>query len=161
MSLPFYCRAGFFTALISVLLNFALSGCAQTPPPKPTVLEINVLVADNVNPDARGRASPIVMRLFELKSLAIFQSADYFSLFDRDKESLGNDLVAKEELVLRPGENRQLTRELHPDSRFVAVVSGYRDLERSRWRAWVPVTLNKTTSITVSIQQREISITQK
>ena len=162
MSLNRYCRAGFSATLTSLILNLALSGCAKPPPPpKPTIFQVTLAVASNVNPDMRGRASPIVARLFELKSLAVFQSADFFSLFDRDKESLGNDLVAKEELVLKPGENRNFKRELHPDTRFVAVVAGYRDIERSRWRASMQVPLNQITPVTISVQERDISITQK
>lgn len=162
MSLHRYFRVGFSAALTSLILNLSLSSCAKPPPPpKPSIFQISVAVAANVNPDARGRASPIVARLLELKSVATFQSADFFSLFDRDKESLGNDLVAREELVLQPGETRQFKRELHPDTRFVAVVAGYRDIERSRWRASVPVPLNETTPVTISLQQRDISITQK
>lgn len=163
MSLHSDFRAGLSAVLTSLILNLALSSCAKPPPPppKPTIFQVSLAVAANVNPDMRGRASPIVARLFELKSLAAFQSADYLSLSDRDKESLGNDLVAKEELVLQPGENRKFTRELHPDTRFVAVVAGYRDIERSRWRASVPVPLNEITPVTISVQERDISITQK
>jgi type VI secretion system protein VasD len=164
-------RAGFGVALASLFLALALGSCSTPPPPKPppppppppkpTIFQVNLAVALNVNPDARGRASPIVTRLYELKSLAVFQSADFFSLFDRDKDTLGNDLVAKEELVLRPGDNRQFKRELQLDTRFVAMVAGYRDIERSRWRASIPVPLNQTTPVTISVRELDISITQK
>jgi type VI secretion system protein VasD len=160
-----YFRAGFSAVLTSIALNLALSSCAKPtpppPPPKPTVFQVGLAVASNVNPDSRGRASPIVARLFELKSLAAFQSADFLAIFDRDKESLGNELVAKEELILQPGENRKFTRELHSDTRFVAVVAGYRDLERSRWRASVPVLLHDITAVTISVQENDISIIPK
>jgi len=154
-------RAGFGAVLASLTLALALGSCAKPPPPppKPTILQVNLAVAPNVNPDARGRPSPIVARLFELKSLALFQSADFFSLFDRDKESLGNDLVAKEELILQPGESRLFRRELNPDTRFVAVVAAYRDIERSRWRASMLVPLNEITRVTISVQERDIVIT--
>ena len=149
-------------ALMSIILLLALGGCAKPPPPppKPTILQISVAVDPNVNPDARGRASPVVARLLELKTLAAFQSADFFSLFDRDRESLGGDLVAKDELVLQPGESRQFRRELQPDTRFVAVVAGFRDIERARWRASIPVAVNETTLVTISVRERDISISQ-
>ncbi len=153
-------RAG--AALMSIILLLALGGCAKPPPPppKPTILQISLAVDPNVNPDARGRASPVVARLLELKTLAAFQSADFFSLFDRDRESLGGDLVAKDELVLQPGESRQFRRELQPDTRFVAVVAGFRDIERARWRASIPVAVNETTPVTISVRERDISISQ-
>jgi type VI secretion system protein VasD len=147
-------------ALASLVLALTLGSCSTSPPPpKPSIFQVNLAVTQNVNPDARGRASPVVARLFELKSLALFQSADFFSLFERDKESLGNDLVAKEELVLQPGDTRRFKRELHPDTRFVAVVAAYRDIERSRWRASISVPLHQTTPVTISVRERDISIT--
>ena len=168
MVLQSYFRAGWRVSLSLLILNFSLLGCAKPPPPpppppppKPTIFQVNLGVAPDVNPDARGRASPVVARLFELKSLASFENADFASLFDRDKETLGNDLVAKEEMVLQPGENRKFTRELNAQTRFVAVVAGYRDIERSRWRASLPAPLHETTPVTISVQERDILILRK
>lgn len=162
MVLHTHLRARFGAALTSIVLLLALGSCAKPPPPppKPTILRISLAVDPKANPDASGRASPVVVRLLELKSLAAFQSADFFSLFDRERESLGNDLVAKEELILQPGDSRQFQRELQPDTRFLAVLAAYRDIERSRWRASIPVMLNETTPVTISLRERDISITQ-
>ena len=171
MSLLSFSHAGFGAIVVSLGLSLALSGCAKPPlppsppppppPPKPTVFQVKMTVAPNVNPDLRGRPSPVVSRLYELKSLALFQTADFLSLFDRDKDFLGNDLVAKEELVLQPGEARQFTRELHNETRFVALIAAYRDIERSRWRVSMPVPLHETTMVTIKVQKNEIAIIHK
>ena len=165
MVLQSYWRTGWRAAASLLSLTVALTGCAKPPapppPPKPTIFQVHLTVAPNANPDARGRSSPVVARLFELKSLASFENADFVSLFERDKESLGNDLVTKEELVLQPGESRKFTRELHAETRFVAVVAGYRDIERSRWRASLPAPLHETTPIDISVQERDILILRK
>ena len=131
------------------------------PPPPPTVLKVDVVAATNANPDSHGRASPVVVRLLELKSLAAFQNADFFALFERDKETLSSDLVAKDEIVLHPGDRREFKRELNADTRFIAVVAAYRDIERSRWRASTPVKLNQTTPVSISVQEQEIIVTSK
>ena len=162
MALKKHFRATLGAALVPLVLSLTLVSCAKPPPPppKPTVLQISLAVDLNTNPDARGRASPVVARLLELKSLAAFQSTDFFSLFDHERDALGNDLVAKEELLLKPGDSQQFTRELQPDTRFVAVLAAYRDIERSRWRASIPVTLNETTPVTISVRERDVLITQ-
>lgn len=162
MAAQTYFRASFGATLASLVLSLTLVSCAKPPPPppKPTILQISLTVDLNANPDARGRASPVVARLLELKSLAAFQSTDFFSLFDRERDALGSDLVAKEELLLQPGESQQFTRELQPDTRFVAVLAAYRDMERSRWRTSIPVTLNETTPVTISVRERDVVITQ-
>lgn len=56
-------------------------------------------------PNGNGRPSPIVVRLFELKHPVTFENADFFSLYERAKETLAPDLVASEEIELRPGES--------------------------------------------------------
>jgi type VI secretion system protein VasD len=111
-----------------------------------------------VNPDARGRASPVVVRLLELKTLAAFESADFFSLFDRDKDTLGAELVAREELQLQPGEKKTLQRSLPPETKYLGVVAAFRDLERARWRASIPVMPNQTTPLTIKVEPRAVSI---
>src|ERR1700680_2089380 len=117
---------------LAILLG--LSACASPPPPpKPTTITAALDAHANVNPDARGRPSPVVVRFYELKSLAAFDAADFFSMFDRDKETLGAELVAREEFNLRPGEKRPLARTLQLDTRYIGVVAAFRDLERSQW----------------------------
>src|SRR5207249_3614821 len=112
----------------------------------------------NVNPDARGRPSPVIVRFYELKSLAAFNAADFFSMFDRDKETLGAELVAREEFDLRPGEKRPLARTLQPDTRYIGVVAAFRDLERSQWRASAAVPPNKASTVDVRLDDKSVSV---
>lgn len=148
--------------LFLVLSLLLLSGCAGAPkPPPPTVIQLTLEVAADANPDARGRASPIVVRLFELKSLAAFDSSDFFSLFEKDQATLGGELVAREEFQFQPGDTRKFERTLQSDTRHVAVIAAFRDLERSKWRAATAVPLHKTTPVVVRVDARSISIAAK
>ncbi len=146
-----------------------IAGCAAKPPPGPTippappplkatVVQASFEAAANVNPDSNGRASPVVVHFFELKSPAAFEGADFFSLFEREKETLGADLVAREELLLTPGGKQQLERRLDPATRYVAVIAAFRDLDRAKWRAYVEAPLSKVTPVVVRLQSREVSM---
>lgn len=148
------CRPGNF---FSVALLCMLAACASGPP-KPAVMQADITAAADVNPDARGRASPIVIRLFELKNLGAFQSADFFSLQDRDKEALGGELLAKEEFILHPGEKKHLDRPLQAETRYVAVVAAFRDLEKSSWRASIPVRASQAMPVSISLRSHDISM---
>jgi type VI secretion system protein VasD len=141
-------------------LAILLCACAASPK-KPSVAQASITVAADVNPDARGRPSPVVVRLYELKTLASFQNGDFFSLYERSKEVLGGDLLASEEVVLRPGEKKRFERPLQPDTRFVAAVAAFRDLDRALWRASLAIPPNQTVPLTISLKTREISITEK
>lgn len=152
-------------ARLMLLILVIISGCASPPPPppppKPTIIRASFDVDYDVNPDTWGRASPIVVRFYELKTLAAFNSADFFSLWDKDRETLGGDLVAREEIHLRPGEWRRFDRTLLPDSRHVAVVAAFRDLDRARWRGAIGVLTNQTSPVTIKLADRSISISGK
>lgn len=137
-------------------LALAVLGCASAP--KPTIVKMDLDVGAGVNPDSRGRPSPVVVRLFELKSLAAFNDSDFFSLFDRDKETLGAELVARDELQLQPGEKRQVERVLQLDTHYLGVIAAFRDLEQARWRAAVPVPAGATVQLAIRVDARSVSI---
>lgn len=136
----------------------AASACKSPPPPAPTVVRISVSALDGANPDHAGRPSPVVVRVYELKTTAAFDSADFFTLYGKEQATLGGDLNAKNEYVLRPGDSRSVEQTVQPGTKFVAVVAAYRDIERSRWRASAPVPPNQTTLMNVRIDAADVSI---
>lgn len=148
-----------FIALTSCMLSL-LSACGSAPP-KPTVIEAEVQVTAELNPDSRGRASPLVVRLFELKSDAAFNQADFFSLWDRESQTLGADQLAREELLLRPGENKRFERSLQADTRHLALIAAFRDLERARWRASIAVVPHQKQPITIRLDTRAITLSPR
>lgn len=146
-----------------------LAGCASGP----ATLKADVVTAAGLNPDSKGRASPVTVRLYELKARSGFDSADFFSLWDREREVLGADFLVRDEVQLRPGDKPKLERKLQPDTQFVAVVAAFRDLERSQWRSIVSVGQTKSTwnsvksvvqdpvtSVTIKLEAKSISITK-
>ncbi len=117
-----------------------LAGCAAGPRvAEPTTLLVRLQAATDVNPDLRGRASPLDVRLFELRSASVFEAADFFALYDRDQATLAADLLAREQFVVQPGETRSVSRPARPETRFLGVIAAYRDLERAVWRVTVAV----------------------
>jgi hypothetical protein len=69
------------------------------------------------------------VRIFELRSRSAFDAADFFSLYDREQATLGTELLAKEQYILRPGDTQGYTRKAQGEARFLGVVAAYRDLE--------------------------------
>ncbi len=119
-------------------LAVLLSACAAGPRSIEPVPFRLVLSADNdINPDVRGRPTPVVVRIYELRNTSNFEAADFFSLFEKEQAVLGSDLIQREEIILRPTESRQISRRAHPDARVIGIVAAYRNLERSTWRTVV------------------------
>ncbi|MGH7305220.1 MAG: type VI secretion system lipoprotein TssJ [Candidatus Rokuibacteriota bacterium] len=132
-------------------------GCGSSPP----LLRGAINVDPNVNPDRAGRPSPIVVRIYELKSIAAFNGADFFALFDKEPETLSGELVGREEFQLQPGESRQYRRQLQPETKFIGVVGAFRDLEQARWRQAVPVPAKGSPTITIGLQARAVTVAVK
>ncbi|KWT70208.1 Type VI secretion lipoprotein/VasD [Variovorax sp. WDL1] len=136
-----------------------VSGCAKPPPPPVTTPVAMTLVAGaDANPDARGRASPLTVRVYALKTRGAFESADFFSLFEKDQATLGAEMAQREELLLRPGESRKLEMTLAADVKAIGVMAAYRDLDRARWREVRVVEPGKPLVLTTTFGARRIRI---
>lgn len=144
-----------------LLASVMMTGCSSVSgllgfSPK---VDITLQAAKNVNPNPGGKASPIVVRLYELKSLDAFSGEDFFALYDNEKTVLGDQLLAKEEIELKPGETREITHGVDPATRFVGVIAAYRDIDHAKWRVSFPVGTSGTTEATVSLERLAVSIT--
>jgi len=113
----------------------------------PIPYAVSVRIDEGVNPDNRGRAAPILVKVFELKSSGSFEAADYFALQDRDRETLATELVNADQAIMRSGEERTFKREASLDSRAIGIIAGYRRLEEARWRIVLPLKEPKQTNL--------------
>jgi len=141
-------------AVMVIGLSVMLLACGKSS----TLVSVAVQASGSINPDARNRPSPVVIRVYELKTPATFESADFFSLFDKDQATLGADMLAREEFTLRPGDSQTINRELKPDTRFIAVFAGFREVEKSTWRAVMPLNVGKKNTIQISLDTRAVSL---
>jgi type VI secretion system protein VasD len=116
----------------------AMLGACASSPEKTDKARMTITAQAAVNPDANGRPSPIVVRVYQLKADDKFGSADFFALFDDDQKELGADLLGREEVELAPGEKKELQFAVKRDAKFVGVMAAYRDIRNSRWRVVKP-----------------------
>ena len=150
--------------LLGVLGLTIIGGCAGAPKPAETKMQI-VATAD-VNPDGKGRASPIVVRVFQLKTEAEFAKADFFAIYDREKEVLGASLISREEYTLEPGETEDMKFEISRDARYLGVLAAYRD-QGAHWRALSPAPekgladMLKKDRLTITLGKNAVSLAIK
>ena len=130
---------------IAAVLAISLTGCFgakdEPPPPlPPTKIELRVEAAQDVNPNKEGKASPVLLRIYELKGLSSFNAADYFAINQQDQTALGADLARKQEVMLRPGEKKTYFIEPEAGTGFLGAYAGFRNLGSARWRVSAPIT---------------------
>ena len=126
-----------FWRVTCAVLTFAciVPSLQAQEPKEQTKLNVLIEASSGVNPNTNERASPIKVRIYELKDSASFSEADYFSLDTADKATLAADLLAKDEFILRPGESKRIERKSNPQATAIGVLAGYRDLPNATWRA--------------------------
>ena len=151
--------------LLGLLVVTLVGGCAAAPP-KPAEAKMNLVATPDVNPDGKGRPSPIVVRIYQLKTEAEFAKADFFAIYDREKEVLGPSLITREEYTLAPGDSQELKFEVNREARFLGVLAAYRD-PSAHWRALSPAPekgladLVKKDRLTVTLGKNAVALTIK
>ncbi|GAL04524.1 type VI secretion lipoprotein/VasD [Photobacterium aphoticum] len=134
----------------------ALGGCGIVNAVMDPYTKLNFDVAENVNPDMDGRPSPVVVKVFELSSRTLFDSQDFFELYDDPKDVLGPDLIAKNEFEFSPGTKQTYELTLSPGTRYAGVLVAYQDLENARWREVIEV--DTTAYDTYNVLVGELSV---
>lgn len=156
---PSVLRLGGLTLVVACLLP----ACTRLPvvplKPEPTQVGVTLTASEQLNIDSRGRSTPVVVRVYVLKNATAFEAADFFSLFERDRQVLGDALMLREEVALKPGESRGLDAVELEGGKVVAVFAAFRDVDRAVWRASVPVVANRANRIAVSLQESRITLT--
>lgn len=143
-----------------------LAACASKPP-KPEPARARLIASEQVNPDASGRASPIVVRLFQLRDEDAFASAEFLDLYGKEKEILGESLVSRQEYVLAPGETRELEIPLDAQARYLGVLAAFRDIRAAQWRAVTRAPKKKLTDllgrdgVTITLDKDTVALSVK
>jgi len=140
-----------------LLLMLTLSGC-QFLMSDLTKVDLRLVAGGDLNPDDSGRPSPLVVRLLELKSVAGFENAEFFSLYHHEQGTLGADLISSEEIELKPGDVQDVKFALKPESQYIAIMAAYRQLDKVSWRMVLPLQLKSKNDLTVLFGSQGIAM---
>ena len=153
--------------LVALAALLASGACAKAPPPPAlppitiaappetrTKSAMTLLASADTNPDASGRPSPIVVRVYQLKTDAAFKGADFFALYDDDQKVLGAELISRDEYVLAPSERKTIDVSVSRDARFIGALAAFRD-RNAQSRTLVPAPRG---SLNVTIERARIVV---
>jgi type VI secretion system protein VasD len=98
-----------------------------------TLVTLNFVTADDINPDADQRASPVVVKVFKLTDDRRFKRADFLSLFEGADSRLGDNLLGLVTLKeFAPGEVRQEVIKLSDDTQFIGIMAEFSDYTNAK-----------------------------
>lgn len=118
-----------------------------------TDLEIEFKVDADINPDELDKASPLFIRMYELKTKKMMKKADFIEIYERDKEVLGADLVNSHKLKrFKPGDNRTEHFVLDEKTHYVALYAEFLEFKDAKYKLIIPVVANNVVRNTVIIR---------
>ncbi|MCE9821545.1 type VI secretion system lipoprotein TssJ [Vibrio alginolyticus] len=148
-----------FYQYILLLISMALFGCSAANLVVDPYSDLEIAGSHNINPDSNGRPSPVVVYVFELTSNTIFESQDFFSIYEESEKVLGPDLVNKYEVSLTPGQKETYQASMSPKTEYLGIVVAFRDIENSNWRQVIKV--DKTGYNTYQVLLEDLSLVVK
>lgn len=128
-----------------------------------TDLQIDFKVDADINPDELGKPSPVFIRMYELKDKKMMGKADFISIYERDKEVLGADMIESHKLRrFTPGETRTEHFVLDKNSNYVALYAEFLEFRQSKFKLIIPVVANNVfrNSVTVHVSGNKLVFDQ-
>ncbi|QNP49085.1 type VI secretion system lipoprotein TssJ [Diaphorobacter aerolatus] len=127
------------TGLVLLGTSLLLAGCAGPRASMPAPYTVVITADEALNPDRNGKAAPVQVKVYRLRGMSAFSTADFFTLYEKDDQILGSELVSKETITLQPGEAKVLLGKASGDERLLGVFVAYRDLDKAVWRGIAPL----------------------
>lgn len=117
-----------------------------------TDLKLVIKASATINPDEKGKASPVFIRMYELTEIGPFEKANFIDLYEKDEEVLGGSLVAKKELArFIPNLDRKEKFVLNEETRYVALYAEFFRYKDAKYKVIFPVTAKNIFSNAVKI----------
>ncbi|SFC12654.1 type VI secretion system lipoprotein TssJ [Pseudoalteromonas denitrificans] len=152
-----------FLMVFILCTQLVLSGCSVfsgPDEPEPVLLAVTLNAGKNINPSKLSEANPVVIRIYQLKSIDTFKSAQVLDLFQQDATILADSLIQKQVLAsLVPKEKRNLEIELLSGTKYLAVFVQFSNYSQAKTKAWLDVSkFEDIKNINVSIDSLTINM---
>jgi type VI secretion system protein VasD len=137
----------------------------QLSPPTVTVVAppavkaramITVEATSDVNPNSAGRPSPVVVRVYQLRTDTLFRAADFGKLYSDDQTILGQDLLHRDDYTLMPREQRTVDVELSDQARALCVLAAFQSISTAEWYACGNLPANM---VAVAVERARVVVT--
>jgi type VI secretion system protein VasD len=118
-----------------------------------TDLKLRFVVDKSVNPDDSKVSSPLIVRMYELKSIKAFENANFIDLYERDSEVLGKTMITEQSLKpIQPSEDRTARFVLSKGTKFVGLYAEFLQYEDAKYKVIIPVAETNVVSSTAKVQ---------
>lgn len=142
------------TGLISLL-----TACSTANTKVGSLLDLDTdftlsFIADNdVNPDDANVPSPVIIRMYELKSTKLFEKANFIDLYERDSEVLGKSMITKQSLKpIKPNDKNESSFVLSKEAQYIGLYVEFLQYEDAKYKVTIPVEQTNVVSSSAKVQ---------
>ncbi len=114
--------------VLLMLLALILTACSPAP------VKVSLTPNQVLNPDQRDQSLPVQVRLYQLSDPRRFQQATFWQLWQHDKSTLGNSLLAKKVITVVPGEKQTVYFARNKKSQYIGAIAVFRQPRGGDWR---------------------------
>lgn len=166
-----------FVPLSGFLACLLLAGCAggagpgplsaglleaagmRKPPPVPEAqlgprnVTLRLHAGKRLNLDTRGQPLALLVRVYKLRQRTAFEQAPYAAFLSpqRERETLGADLLEVRELTLVPGQQLELNEKLAREAGWLGVVALFHSPQPQGWRLAVAAPEAERAGVTIGL----------
>lgn len=121
-----------------------------------TDLKLSFVVDKSINPDDSKVSSPLIIRMYELKSTKAFENANFIDLYERDVDVLGKTMITQQSLKpIQPNEDRTARFVLSKGTKYIGLYAEFLQYEDAKYKVIIPVAETNVVSSTAKVQLTE------
>ncbi len=144
--------------MLTIGLAIAVAGCSFLGGEDGADVQLDVMVDKQVNPDPSGRASPLVIKVYQLNDKLAFETKDFFSIYDATDKDIQKAILTQKEYQLNPGHEIHKALVTDPKTNYIGIVAAFRDIEIAKWRAVAKVTPGEEHKVTFTLKGVSIEV---
>lgn len=119
-----------------------LSACSNPPPPEEPdpcnvqLVTLRIYGDDLINPNDDERPRPVVVRLYQLANDLRMHNARYNAILLEDEETLGEDMLKRDEVTVYPNDLVEIQFERIPEARYLAGAAMFHGPQGQAWKTF-------------------------
>ncbi|MRI32672.1 type VI secretion system lipoprotein TssJ [Endozoicomonas sp. OPT23] len=138
------------------------SGQKDTTAPAGGNLKLVVVADYDLNPNDRGEASPLKIRVYELSAGDLFEQSAFLDLYDQDSATLQDSLIKMHRIPVQyPGQTTEINLTLNTATRFIGVLAEFSRYQEADARAVGVVKPDRSHIAHLTIEGNRLFLTLK
>jgi type VI secretion system protein VasD len=167
--MPLYQQPGavmkslFMKTVFILVATSLLLGCAtgRSKSDELHTVTVKITTTGDVNKNLDGEPSPTVIVLYQLVDIDLFNSADFFNLYQNPKTVLNNELIDQRQIIVTPNQPKTVTLQINNGTQYLGVLAAFNDITNSQWRQTIKVERKKSIIVDIQLAGSQVSITQR